>query len=155
MLGTLSKYITDVSVVRRLIFAAIQLPKDTPNLWSVAVAFATQGKQSFLTAEQAQVLVENLQELDANAFASDEVLCHELMKFQIPRSKPLGLLLISTNDKCLLCQSNLQLRKDRPAPVTIYDDSMGTVPGSHFHKFCPSQVCGFTQYYGYYTTGGT
>ena len=55
----------------------------------------------------------------------------------------------------LLCGSNLQLRKDGPASVTVYDDSMGTIPGSHFHKICKNHHCGYTQYYGYYTLKGS
>ena len=31
---------------------------------------------------------------------------------------------------------------------------MGTIPASHFHKYCINQACGLTQYNGYYTTGG-
>lgn len=27
--------------------------------------------------------------------------------------------------------------------------------GSHFHKYCTNRSCGFTRYYGYYTTGGS
>lgn len=65
--------------------------------------------------------------------------------------------------------------------MVIYDDVMGTIPGklstlkilvwnmtenrsdhglvsvagSHFHKCCTNRSCGLTQYYGYYTTGGS
>ena len=62
---------------------------------------------------------------------------------------------MSSNDTCLVCKSNLLLRKDRPAQVIVYDDTMGSVPGSHYHKYCRNHSCGFTQYYGYYTTGGS
>ena len=55
---------------------------------------------------------------------------HNYIWIQVPRSKPLGIVLISPHKKCLLCSSKLQLRKDRPAPVTIYDDILGTVPGT-------------------------
>ncbi len=99
----------------------------------------------------------------------------------MPKPRPLGIVLISNNNKCLLCRSKLQLRKDRPATVLVYDDQMGTLPGkldlfipwwiivyavitelfyspvhagSHFHKYCVNALCGFTQYYGYYSTGG-
>lgn len=62
---------------------------------------------------------------------------------------------ISASEKCLTCEKKLLIRKDRPdrpAPLVIYDDSLGTLPGNHYHKYCS---CGFTQYYGYYTTGGS
>lgn len=88
------------------------------------------------------------------AFASDKKLLQDLMEFQVPKCKPLGLILISCKNDCLLCGSKLVLRKDRPSPVVIYDDNIGTMPGSHFHKYCTNQACGLTQYYGYYTTGG-
>ena len=49
--------------------------------------------------------------------------------------------------------SKLQLRKDRPSAVVIYDGQMGTVPGSHYHKTCCNRSCNLTQFYGYTTTG--
>ena len=71
------------------------LPIDLPNLWGVALEFATKGQEhrSTLTAQNAQLLVENMQELDAMAFATDRKLLHDLMAFHVPRIKPLGLVL--------------------------------------------------------------
>ena len=46
MLQAISKYIQDVSILRRLLFAVAHLPSDFPNLWGVAVEFATEGKES-------------------------------------------------------------------------------------------------------------
>ncbi len=60
---------------------------------------------------------------------------------------------MSNATKCVVCESALKLRKDRPSSVVVYDDNMGTLPGSHFHKLCTNRSCGCTQYYGYYTTG--
>ena len=51
----------------------------------------------------------------------------ELMEFQISKSKPFGIILISANIMCTLCCSNLRLRKDRPASIVIYDKDLGTV----------------------------
>lgn len=93
--------------------------------------------------------MENLQELDCYAFRSDQSLLLDL--FQFPRRKPLGLLLLPDMNDCALCGSKLLLRKDRPAPVVVYDDSMGTIPASHYHKVCTNRACGCIQYYGYYT----
>jgi len=45
--------------------------------------------------------------------------------------------------------------KDRPSQVIIYHDIMGSLPGSHYYKYCKSRPCGFIQYYGYYTKGGS
>ena len=44
MLEAVSKYIKNVSVLRRLLFAVVHLPSSTPNFWGVAVEFATKGK---------------------------------------------------------------------------------------------------------------
>ena len=76
----------------------------------------------------------------------------KLIFLKIPGKKPLGIPLISPSPTCLHCGRQLQLRKDRHAPVVIYDTKYGTIPGAHFHKFCPSRTCSFTQYYGYYST---
>lgn len=155
MLGAVAKYVKDTSVLRRLLFAVASLPPDLPNLWGFAVQFATRGKESksVISADQAKVLIENLHELDAAAFASDRQLFQDLVEFQTDTSKPLGVVLISSSEHCLVCESNLKLRKDRPSPVVIYHDDMGTIPGSHYHKYCTNPSCGFVQYYGYYTTG--
>lgn len=154
MLGAISKYISDVSVLRRLLFAVAYLPSDLPDLWGVAVEFATRTKaKSTITAAQARVFVENLQELDRVAFSTDRKLLQELLTFNVPNKKPLGLILISSNDHCIKCGSNLQLRKDRPSSVVIYDEQMGTIPGSHYHKTCANRAWGLTQFYGYTTAG--
>ena len=156
MLSSVSKVVKDLSVLRRLLFAVSQLPNDLPNYWNIAVQFATCGKQAYLTPDQAKMLVENLQELDAKAFDTDRELLQQLMEFQVSVSKPpIRMILISSNKECLLCGSELQLRKDRFAPLVLYDDVMGTISASHYHKYCTNQGCGLTQYYGYHTIDGS
>lgn len=151
MLATFSSYFKDVSLLRRFLFAVSQLPSDLPGVWEQAIKFAGNGKDNpSIDAKTAQLLSENLQELDSRAFASDQDLLTELIQF--PRHKPLGIILMPKNNECTLCGSKLQLRKDKPSSVVIYDDSMGTLPASHFHKVCKNRACGSTQYYGYYTT---
>ena len=49
----------------------------------------------------------------------------------------------------------LQLRKQRPASIVLYDDQMGTVPASHYHKMCSDRACGTTQFFGYTTQGAS
>lgn len=154
MLRSISEHFKDVSILRKIIFAIVHLPKDTPNYWELVLQFAMK-KPPSISIDKFKVLVENLQELDATAFATDKVLLQELMEKQSVKGKPLGLLLISSNQKCLICKSNLLLRKDRGAPVVIYDDINGSLPGTHFHKYCSNRSCKFTQYYGYYTVGGS
>jgi hypothetical protein len=96
--------------------------------------------------------MKNVHELDALAFSTDRVLQGDLIKFEVPNCKPLGLILISANRKCIQCGSKLQLREERPSSVVVYDE-MGTIPGLHYHKTCSNRACGTTQFYGY-TTGG-
>ena len=48
MLGVLAKYIQDVSVIRRLLFAVVFLTPDLPMYWGVVIEFATAGKVSVI-----------------------------------------------------------------------------------------------------------
>lgn len=85
MLGAISKYISDVSVLRRLLFAVVHLPQDLPNYWGVAVEFATKGKESrnAISSQQAQMFMENIQTLDDAAFCSESQLQINLVEFQV------------------------------------------------------------------------
>lgn len=154
MLGVLAKYIQDVSVLRRLLFAAVFLSPELPMFWGVVVEFATAGEvsKSCITPEQAKVLIENIQALNVAAFQTEHALQKELIFLSLPGRKPLGIPLISSSSVCLLCGNLLQIRKDRHASVVIYDAKYGTIPGAHFHKFCTKRTCSFIQYYGYYST---
>lgn len=150
MLGSVSKILKDVSTLRRMLFAAANLPPNTPNYW---LEFATQGKteSSAVTQEQVRVLTENLKVLDKEAFHSDKQLFKELT-WQIPNSsKPLGVILLSDLECCVLCGSKLLVRADKSSSITIYDDTLGTLPATHFHKYCSRRSCGCTQFYGYHT----
>ena len=88
---------------------------------------------------------------DKRAFDTDDSLMLELIGWvpSTDRRKPLGVVLISPELCCAICRQQLTLRKDRPASVVVYDENLGTVPGSHFHKICRNKLCGVTQYYGY------
>ena len=151
MLKSLAAHFSKPSVLRRIVFAVTHLPTDLPNLWEVAVNFATSSKDP-ICAKDAKIIIENLHELDAKAFDTDKKLMQDLIKFQVS-SKPLGIILISTIDNCPLCESKLCLRKDRPSSVVIYDDNIGSLPATHFYKTCSKSTCGCVQYYGYYVTG--
>ena len=85
MLGAISKYISDVSVLRRLLFAAVHLPQDLPNIWGVAIEFAVKGKESrnAINSQQAQMFMENIQSLDDAAFSSENQLLLDLLEFQV------------------------------------------------------------------------
>ena len=62
-LGVLAKYFQDVSVLRRLLFAAVFLSPELPMFWEVVVEFATAGKVSkdSVTPDQVRALIENIQ----------------------------------------------------------------------------------------------
>ena len=156
MLGVLSKYFQDVSVLRRLLFAVVFLNPELPMFWGVVLEFATAGKvqKSSITPDQVKAIVENIQALNSAAFETDNSMLKELISLDIPGKKPLGFILISPSTTCLRCGSQLKLRKDRHAAVTIYDYKLGTIPGAHFHKICPNRTCSVTQYYGYHTSKG-
>ena len=150
MLAAVSKQVKDVSVLRRLLFALSQLSNDLPDVWKLAMEFATKDKEgSIMDSERTRLMLKNLEEIDISAYSDDRSLFFELLA--TPSSKPLGVTLLPSVTVCFLCGSNLQLRRDRPASVILYDDSIGTMPGSHFHKICKNRHCGYTQYYGYYT----
>ena len=134
MLKLLAKNFSRVSVLRRLLFAASQLPTDLPNYWKIVLDFATEEEnQDSVSVEQVRVLLENLQELNCAAFKTDTQLLKELVEFPLSNNKPIGLVLISDHKNCLSCNAKLLIRRDRPATVIVYTDSMGSVIGSHFH----------------------
>ena len=146
MLAAVSKQVKDVSVLSRLLFALSQLPNDLPDVWKLAIEFATKDKEgSIMDSERTRLMLNNLEEIDISAYLDDRNLFFELLA--TPSSKPLGVTLLPSVIVCFLCGSNLQLRTDRPASVILYDSSMGTMPGSHFHKTCKNRHCEYTQYY--------
>jgi len=151
MMLSATKHIKEVSALRRMLFAATYLPEDTPNYWETLVAFGTTGREhESIKVEDARLLFQNMRELDSGVFATDHELFSELVSLKI-KEKPLGVVLVSSKNSCINCNSKLLLRKDRPAQVIVYDYVNGSMPGSHYHKYCKNRSCGLTQYYGYYT----
>ena len=69
MLEVIATYLKDVSVLRKLLFAATHLPPDLPNLWGIAVEFATAGKVSRndIDVKTAKSLLENIEVFDREA----------------------------------------------------------------------------------------
>jgi len=150
-----AKHIKDVSVLRRMLFASTCIPEDHSNYWEILVEFGNKGRHADRKKiDETKLMFQNMKELDCTAIATDRQLFEELTAFQIG-NKPLGIVLISNNNTCLVCSSKLLLKKDRPAQVTVYDDIMGSILGSHYHKYCKNRQCGFTQFYGYYFKGGS
>ena len=152
MLQSLSNPTIKTSVLRRAAFGVRYLPKDFPNYWQTLMDFSyKEHHSSAIAIGDFRMCVENLQEMDAAVFQTDDHLLQELIACKDQKGRPLGLILISHNNTCLLCNSKLLVRKDRPSPVIVYDDNLGSLHGSHYHKYCQNRSCSFTQYYGYYT----
>lgn len=150
----LDKSVPDVSTLRRILFTVANLPKDTPDYWQIVSDFSFQDTSK--DPGKIKVLVENLQFIDSKAFTTDNNLLRELYTkpWNQDCKKPLGIVLISDKNSCSVCGGKLLVRSDRPSCMTIYTDQMGTVPATHFHKYCQNnrKGCSFTQHYGYYTT---
>lgn len=146
----------DKDVLRRILFAVEYLPADCPCYWEAISKFACLGSDcNTLSTQEVKLLVENLQLLNERAFATDVSLRLELQAMNHYAAQPLGIVLVSRNEKCLECSGNLLLRGDRPSRVTVYTESQGTVIGSHFVKFCQHfrKGCSFNQHYGYHSMG--
>ena len=147
---------SDLGLIRKIIFASVFLPKDFPNYWSTIAKFASVTSENpQATEENVKVMVENLQVFNDHAFCSDKQLLSEFLSFSPSDGKPIGIVLISNATTCKFCGGKLLLKKDRPSRVTIYTQTLGTVVGSHFHKYCQNfrRGCNFRQFYGYHSSG--
>ena len=84
---------------------------------------------------------------------TDKALALEFQALSYDQFRPLGVVLISTNQFCQECGGKLLLRGDRPSTVAIYTESQGTLLGSHLVKYCHNsrKGCKFSQHYGYHT----
>jgi hypothetical protein len=157
MLHEASGVCSDISVLRRLSFAAYSLHRDTPKYWELVTkfSFAKCSGCAIPSIDKVKLLVENVKYLDEDAFNTDSDLRRELMKEEGFQGKSLGIVLISANSKCKLCGGDLLVRADRPSFPIIYSDDIGTANGTHFRKYCQNnwKGCSFTQSYGFYTNG--
>lgn len=81
-----------------------------------------------------RMCVENLQEMDAAVFQTYDDSIQELIACKDQKGRPLGLILISQNNSCLLCNSKLLVGKDWPSPVIVYGDKLGSLHCSHYHN---------------------
>lgn len=145
-----------VSVVRRLVFASAVLPPDCPHYWNIVSSFASSSEEkTIVSSTKAKTFVQNLQFVEPDLFVFDHQLAVELQSFTSHLGKSLGLVLISNNNKCVLCGCGLLVKADRVGRVTIYTDEFGTIEGSHYRKICKKfrSGCPFVQHYGYYSKG--
>lgn len=152
------KEVRDVSILKRLLFATAYIPKEMPGYWEVVARFGCPiTVEGFsLSPESARVTMESLEFLDINAFCMEPDLVRELINMEYgPNKQPFGIPLVPKQMDCLLCGSKLLLKSDRPSRITIYTNSLGTVPATHYHKYCSKyrKGCKFVQYYGYSKSG--
>ena len=149
-----SKLCQDVSVLRRLSFAASYLNKETPKYWDIVKAFGymSSGIQP-PESKQVELFMQNLEYLDNSAMEVDHILIQQLQQIEGFQGHPLEIVLISANKTCQLRGGTLLLRADRPSFPTIYREMLGTACGTHFRKYCQNnhRGCSFTQHYGFCT----
>ena len=145
----------DVSVIKRVLVAAQKIPMDTPQYWDLVTRFAFKYEEEKPTSEMVRVLVENTQSLDCDALKMDDTLLKELLELEGFDGNPLGIVLVSATSICKLCEGNLLVRADRPSFLTGYTESLGTVPMTHFRKYCNNakKGCPFTQHYCFHSVG--
>lgn len=155
MLNTLCKSIRDASVLRRLEFAAKFYPRSMPKYWEYIALFSVAARENtnVLDPEQARQIIENLEVIDGEALTTDDKLLKEITTSDASTREPVGIVLMSENDSCQYCGSQLHIRADRASRITLYDDSLGTVPSTHYTKYCRKRGCSFQQHYGYCTQG--
>lgn len=146
----------DVAILRRILFASAYLPRDLPDYWLAIARFASHGGLS-LESQSVKIAVENLKSINEKAFATDKQLSRELHELHTTPSnpRPLGIILVSSRTKCVLCGGKLLIRNDRGSHIMVYTESFGTVVGTHYHKFCQKfwNGCSYRQYYGYSSQG--
>lgn len=150
--------ISDLSVLRRMLFASVFLPKDLPKYWETVSMFAAEGSRESIDPESTRLMMENLHLLNSKAFVQDRELTKQIIEMVDSgdvHNHPLGVILISPNQECLLCGGKLLVRADRPSHITLYTDSMVTVPATQYYKYCNKSRggCKFMQHYGYYSNG--
>ena len=137
-----------MSVFRRLQFAANFYPRSMPNYWQRLASFSVKSREDRNSLCQ---FIGNIQVIDSRA-----LLTNEIMGLKRHNSDaPLGVVFVSRKLSCLNCGSKLYIRRDRASNVVVCDDNLGTMPGTHYTKYCRKANCSFQQHYGYYTYGNT
>ena len=154
MLSKLSIHIKDPSVLRRAEFAATFYPRSMPSFWSHLASFSLMQREhrNSLTIEEARMFIENVEALNKDALATDFQLTNDIVEMvRMGTDTLLGVVLVSAKENCRNCGSKLYVRGDRPSTLTVYDDLMGTLTGTHYTKYCRKGGCSLQQYYGFYT----
>lgn len=136
---------SNISVLRRILFAVSHLPKVMPKYWQIIKDFS----KAELSLCELQTAVQNLEYLNKAAFSTDKDLLKEIC------SSSIGIVLISSRQKCGACNSKLITRADRPRRLVVYTLSSGTLPATHYRRVCSKARCGcnFVQHYGFHSFG--
>ena len=116
MLSQLAGVTKDVSVIRRLAFATSFYPESMPNYWEHVTYFSTLKKEARcqLSSATTKLLMENVTEFDGDAFVADEDLVKEITAVEYPgHDAQIGVVLVSSKERCQLCDKSLYIRKDR------------------------------------------
>lgn len=139
------KNASNISVLRKILFAVSHLPQDMPNYWQTIKDFS----KAELSVCQLQTAVQNLEYLNKAAFSTDKQLLSEVC------TNSIGVVLISTRQKCGACDGKLITRADRPRKLVLYTQSSGTLPATHYRKVCSRarHGCNFVQHYGFHALG--
>lgn len=138
---------TDLSVLRRSIFATVYLPKDLPGYWEKLSNFIFYREHEDIEPEDLRIAVEILKLLNEKAFLTDKELITEIHELHTNPDEefPLGVILLSSHTTCRLCGGKLLIRHDRASNITVYTESFVTVVGTHYHKCCQNfwKSCSF------------
>ena len=138
--------VPDITVLCKLLFLSVYIPKDAPQYLEEVVAFTFSGRVKKPDCDKLRVLPENIQELDETAFCTDTELTSDLgFHPHVQSGVPLGVILISKNNTCKSCGGKLLLHSDRPCSITLYTD-MGTVPATHYRKYCQNDIYNYHKY---------
>lgn len=104
LLGEVPRVISDVSVLRCLLFAATIMPHGTPDYCSIIAKFVI-NKPSVVDVslpEQTRLIVENIAYFDKEALSTDDELFRELAMMPFKGRESVGVVLISK--KAILCE---------------------------------------------------
>ena len=85
MLQEASAISSDVSVLRRLFFAAVTLHRDTPRYWEIVASFGFLKSSGceIPSSEKIKVLLENAKYLDEDAFDTNSNLLNKLIQHEV------------------------------------------------------------------------
>ena len=97
VLSESAKFISQPSVLHRMLFAKSLLPDNTPKLWEIIAKFAAYIASSIppLLPQQAKLIIENITFTDEQSLVSDDALLKELVFMPFEGRSHLGMILVS------------------------------------------------------------